>query len=227
MKYSISALTLLVFTLIAVPAYSQSPSSTPSGSLNEEVDKLKEKVAEKVEELHRQEKATAGVVTKVDGNRLTMRTPDGANTAVTIDDTLTDFFEISGTKTSDLQQEDIETGNYIFVTGPEIGDSITANVIYRDTPYIVSSGKITEVNSDDFTIRVLTVDKTEYVLDIEKKSDQKILDIKTLETEKIGFTKLKEGDSVHFVVKANPEDPKQSKFSAARILVVPNEFFQQ
>ncbi|MBP9691686.1 hypothetical protein KBD81_06430 [Candidatus Woesebacteria bacterium] len=227
MKYTIPALTLLAFTIIAVPVFSQSPTSTPSASLSDEVDKLKEKVAEKVEELKREEKATAGVVTAIDGNRLTLRNPDGSNSAIAIDETLTDFFEIAGTKTSDLNKDDIEVGNYLFVTGPEIGDAITANVIYRDTSYFVSSGKITEVNGEDFSIRVLTVDKSQYVLDIEKKTDQKILDIQTLETEKIGFTKLKEGDSVHFVVKVNPEDPKQSKFSAARIVVVPNEYFLQ
>lgn len=227
MKYSISALTLLAFTLVAVPVFSQSPTSTPSGTLSDEVDKLKEKVAEKVEELRKNEKATAGVVKSAEEDSWVITDADGNDVSVTIDETLTDFYEIGATKTTDLQQDDIEANDYVFVTGPEIGGSITANAVYRDEEFMVLSGKITEVNDEDFTIRVLTVDKTEYVLDIETKTDQKILAIDTLETSKIGFSKLKEGDSVHFVVKVNPENREQTRYSAARILVIPNEYFLQ
>ncbi|QQS43838.1 hypothetical protein IPM65_06925 [Candidatus Roizmanbacteria bacterium] len=113
------------------------------------------------------------------------------------------------------------------MTGPEIGDSITANAVYRDQQYLVISGKITNVTSEDFTVNVLTVDKTDYVLDVESKTSQKMLNIKTLETEKIGFSKLKEGDSVHVVVKGNPENTSQTRFTAERLLVIPNEYFLQ
>ena len=227
MKYSVTALSLLIFTIIAVPVFSQSPTSTPSGSLTEEVDKLKEKVAEKVEQLKETDKAVAGIVAELDKNEWTLTDADGKKVSISIDDTLTDFFDIAGTKTTDLKQDDIEKGDYVFVTGPEIGDSITANAVYRDQQYMVISGKITNVTSEDFTIHVLTVDKTDYILDIESKTSQKMLNIKTLETEKIGFSKLKEGDSVHVVVKGNPENTSQSRYTAQRLLVIPNEYFLQ
>ncbi len=227
MKYSVTALTLIIFTIAALPVFSQSPTSTPSGSLTEEVDKLKEKVAEKVEELKEKEKAVSGVVTEVDTNDWTLADADGKTISISIDDTLTNFYDIAGAKTIDLKQEDIEKGDYIFVTGPEIGDSITANAVYRDQQYIVLSGKITNVTSEDYTVNVLTVDKTDYVLDIESKTSQLMLNIKSLETEKIGFSKLKEGDSVHVVVKGNPENTSQTRFTADRLLVIPNEYFLQ
>ena len=184
-------------------------------------------MAEKVQELNRNEQAVAGTVIAIDGLKWTIKVADSRSVEIVIDDTLTDFFEIVGMKTSELKLKDIEKNDYIFVTGPEIAGSITANSVYRDKEFIVASGKITEVNAVDFSIRVLTVNKTEYVLDIEKKTVQSKLDIQTLKTEKMGFSKLKEGDSVHFVVKANPENPEQTQYSAVRILVVPNEFFLQ
>lgn len=227
MKYSLTAITLLCFSLVTFPVFAQSPISTPEGSLNEEVDKLKEKVAEKVEELKKKEQAVSGVVEVAEGNDWVIVDADGTKINVSIDETLTELFDIAGTKTTELKQDDIEKGDYVFVTGPEIGESITANEVYRDQLYVVFSGKITNVTSEDYTINVLTVDKTNYVLDIETKTDQKMLNIKTLETEKIGFSKLKEGDSVHVVVKGNPENKSQTRFTADRILVIPNEYFLQ
>lgn len=227
MKYSVAALILIMFSVVAVPVFSQTPTSTPSGSLSDEVDKLKEKVAEKVEELKQTEKAVSGIVQEIDGDEWILTDADSKKVNISIDDTLTDFFDIAGTKTTELTQEDIEKGDYIFVTGPEIGDSITANAVYRDKQFIVLSGKITNVTAEDFTIQVLTVDKSDYVLDIESKTAQSMLNIKTLETEKIGFSKLKEGDSVHVVVNGNPENTSQTRFTALRLLVIPNEYFLQ
>jgi len=227
MKYSVTALTLLIFTVVAVPVFSQTPTSTPSGSLSDEVDKLKEKVAEKVEQLKETEKAVSGVVTEIDKNEWVLTDADNKKISVSIDDTLTNFFDISGTKTTDLEQDDIDKGDYVFITGPEIGESITANAVYRDQKYMVISGKITNVTAEDFTINVLSVDKTDYVLDVESKTNQRMLNIKTLETEKIGFSKLKEGDSVHVVVKGNPENTSQTRYAALRLLVIPNEYFLQ
>ncbi|QQS43839.1 hypothetical protein IPM65_06930 [Candidatus Roizmanbacteria bacterium] len=98
MKYSVTALTLLIFTVVAVPVFSQSPTSTPSGSLTEEVDKLKEKVAEKVEQLKETEKAVSGIVAEIDNNDWTLTDSDGKQISISIDDTLTDFYDIAGTK---------------------------------------------------------------------------------------------------------------------------------
>ena len=42
--------------------------------------------------------------------------------------------------------------------------------------------------------------------------------------ERIGFSKIKEGDSVHFVFKISG-DEKNNEYSADKILVIPQEYF--
>ena len=86
-------------------------------------------------------------------------------------------------------------------TGPTVDKSINANVVLVDDAYIVQSGKITEINKTDFFIKVTSQDKEEYTLDIEAGTKQNMINPKTLEIEKIGFSKIKEGDVVHFAAK--------------------------
>jgi hypothetical protein len=43
--------------------------------------------------------------------------------------------------------------------------------------------------------------------------------------EKSGFSKIKEGDTVHFVVKKTGEEKELNRYSAQKILVIPQEFF--
>ncbi|EKE14431.1 MAG: hypothetical protein ACD_12C00509G0001 [uncultured bacterium] len=51
-----------------------------------------------------------------------------------------------------------------------------------------------------------------------------MINIKTLLKETIGFSKLKEGDTVHFVVKKTGTE-KNNEYSAYKILVIPQEYF--
>ncbi len=236
MKYYTFLVALLVTGLITVPVIAQtSPTDkptvkppTPTGSeLDDEVDKLKEKVAATVEELKGEKnEATAGVVQSIDDTSLVIL-QDGEKKTVTLDDTLTQYYEISGTTTKDLKKDVLKEGDYVFVLGPEINGEITANAIYRDQSYIILSGKITDVNSDDYTVSIVSLDKTNYILDIQTKTVQQMLNIKTLKIEKIGFSKLKEGDSIHVVVKTNLENPNSTRFDAVRFLIIPNEYFIQ
>ena len=218
----------LIFTIVQLPAYSQSPSEAISETLDEEVQVLKDKVAEKVEELKEQnKKAVSGIVQEVKEGIITILNAENTKIEVEIDETLTAFYDIVGTKVKASSSEDIAKGNYIFVTGPEIGETVTANEVYKDTQYIVMSGKITEVNTDDFTVKIVTIEKSNYDLDIEKSTKLNLLDIKTFETDSIGFSKLKEGDSVHTVVKGDPENPDAARFTAIKLLIIPNEYFLQ
>ena len=192
------------------------------------MQELKDKVAEKVEELKDQKKqAVSGVVQEMTDGAISILNSDSEKVEVEVDDTLTSFYEVVGSKIKEITLDDISKGEYIFITGPEIGETVTANAVYKDTQYLVMSGKITEVNKDDFTIKIVTVDKSNYVLDIEKRTDQNLLDIKTLETDSIGFSKIKEGDAIHVVVEGDPEKPDQTRFTAIKFLIIPNEYFLQ
>jgi len=208
-------------------AFSQSPTIQDEELLNEEVTQLKEKIANKVQELKETQHAIAGVVASNDEKLMIIDTESRGKMEIEIDGTLTEFFEVSGSSVKEIKQEDIDDKDYIFITGPEIADSITANAVYKDSSYFVFSGKIAEVNNDDYSIRIITVDKSNVILDIESSTDVQLMDIQTLETEKIGFSKLKEGDSIHGVVKRNTLEQNQDRFSAEDLLIIPNEYFIQ
>ncbi len=227
MKIVIYIALIVIGISSAFPVFAQSPSATPSGSLNKELDKIKEKVAERVEALSKNEKAVAGKIKAMGPQEWDLELPEGTQARVSVDDTLTRFYDIVGTLTKELKKDQYKVGDYVFVTGPEIDEVVTANAIYRDQVYLVFSGKITEVNATDFSINVLSVDKSTYTLDVETKTATRMFNIKTKALDKIGFSKLKEGDSVHVVVKSNPQKPTQDRFSADRIAVIPNEYFMQ
>ena len=216
--------------MFAIPVWSQTKPTegiSPTDNLDKEVDKLKEKVAEKVSELaENSDQVTSGVVNSIDKSSLTVRSDD-REVEVSIDDTLTTYYEVQGANFREVKSDNIVKNDYIFVIGPEINGVITANAIYKDQKYIVLTGKITKVNQSDYSVEMLSLDKTSYTLDIQTHTNQRLLNIKTLELEAIGFSKLKEGDAIHVVVKGNLKDPKSTRYDASRLLIVPNEYFIQ
>ena len=224
-QYLILAL-ILALGMRAVPVMAQ-PAAETSEVIEKEVDKLKDKIAEQVEELNVNNKAIAGMIQDIVGNSIFIINNDGQRVEASVDETLTSYYEVSGTQLKEFKAEDFEIDEYVFVTGPEIGETITANAVYKDTPYRVFSGKIVEVNEDDFTVRIAAIDKSTYVLDVETGTDVLLMDIDTLETTKIGFSKLKEGDAVHAVIELDPAAPEKTQYPAEKLLVIPNEYFIQ
>lgn len=198
-------------------------------SMDREVDKIKEKVAEKVSEMKKNnEKAVSGVVESIKVKTIKIKSiNENTESEILIDDTLTKLYKVQGATLKNIQQDDIVKGDYLFAIGPEINGVINANGIYLDQRFDIMLGKITEVNSGDFTIKILTTDKKNVILDFQNRTVSEMLDIKTLELSKIGFSKLKEGDSVQVVVKSNGLNLKQTRFDAEKILIIPNEYFLQ
>ena len=155
-----------------------------------------------------------------------MNGTDEKKYSIKIDDTLTAIFRIVGTAKKELKKTDLKVGDYILVTGQMLDDTLEANEIYIDEQFIVQTAKIMELSKTDFYLKVITYDKDEYTLDIQNSTRQFMLNVKTKEIEKSGFTKIKEGDTVHFVVsKTNPGAGKEkNRYDAVRIFVVPQEF---
>ena len=237
MKKLLISSILISFILFAIPVWSQTTPTEgvsltvttpePTENLDKEVDKLKEKVAEKVSELaENSDQVTSGVVNSIAKSSLTVRSDD-REVEVSIDDTLTTYYEVQGANFREVKSDNIVKNDYIFVIGPEINGVITANAVYKDQKYIVLTGKITKVNQSDYSVEMLSLDKTSYTLDIQTHTNQRLLNIKSLELEAIGFSKLKEGDAIHVVVKSNLKDPKSTRYDASRLLIVPNEYFIQ
>ena len=213
---------------ISTESSKQSDSISSSAAVIEpEIKDLKEKIATKVAELRKKsQKPIAGTVAEISDKTIKISSEDLDEYEVKTDDSLTKYYQI-GTTYKELKFADLKKGDYIIVTGPLLDKSVDANVIYRDESYTVVSGKITIVDKDNFLVKVTTISKDNYVFDIEKKTRQEILNIKTLEIDKATFSKIKEGDTIHIAAKKDPKIKEEGRFSAIRFLVIPQEYFQK
>lgn len=216
-------------SLLVGSAMAQTPStasSSPTVVVDKDIQLLKDKIANKVSEIRKQNnKAISGFVQSIDGNAMKLNNNgSGEVNQVKFDDTLTKVFKILGATKKEIKTNDIAKNDYAIVSGVVTDNIITANVVLIDENFLVDSGKITEINKENYNIKVLTSDKNTYSLDIETGTKQYMLNIKTLLRETVGFSKLKEGDTVHFVVKKTAEE-KNNSYSAVKILIIPQEYF--
>lgn len=222
----LTLLTLLTSSLVS--AQTKTPSPQPTLAQSEEIQNLKEKLASKVAELRKSDqKAISGIVQDVTTNALRLKTTDDILYEIKIDQDLTKRYIIAGNQKKEIQLKDLKKGAYLIVSGLVDNKTVTANYIYQDEQFFSGSGRITEMNSTDFYIRVLTLEKDTYTLDIENTTKRNLLNIKSLELETVGFTKIKEGDTVHFVVKKTGTEREKNRYSAVKILIIPQEFFMK
>ncbi|OGK20630.1 hypothetical protein A3C23_05550 [Candidatus Roizmanbacteria bacterium RIFCSPHIGHO2_02_FULL_37_13b] len=208
---------------------SESPKTTlkptPTTKEDENIQTLKDKIATKVAELREKNRTIIiGYLQKNDNNTLLVKDEKEIEYKITVDSDLTKIYTITGNAQKEIKLKDLINSSYLIISGTKIDDSISANIIYVDKQYFVASGKIIEVNTDDKTIGVLTTDKEQYILDVETKTKQAILNVKTLDSQKGGFSKIKVGDTLHFVA-MRLKDEKTGRNKAIRLLLVPQEFF--
>jgi hypothetical protein len=199
--------------------------ATSSAAVDKDVQNLKDKIATKVAEMRKNQKAVAGTVLEASNNMFKIKTPEDVEYQVKVDESLTKLFKVVGNSKKEVKFQDIKKDTYILVTGPVMDKTINANFVYQDDQYLVKSGKVLEVNKDDNSVKVLTSEKDNYMLDVESSSQLVLMDIKTLSLDKSGFSKIKEGDTVHFVVKKIEVNKEQNHYSIERMLVIPQEYF--
>ncbi len=210
-----------------VKAASPSASLSPTTVEDKEVKALKERVANKVKELTKDTKAVAGFVQETKDSQITIKTADDKVSVVKIDTDLTKYYQITGTTRKEIKLTTIKKGDYAIISGPAIGETITANVIYIDERLEVRSGKVTEVSTDDSTIKVVTTEKDSITITITRSTKLLQMDIKTLDTSSTKLSKVKEGDTIHFVYSVDPTAKDPAKVTALKVLVIPQEFFQK
>jgi len=219
--------------LCVAPVYALEATSSASSALDKGAKLLMEKLATKAEETRKKDqKAYVGLITKIEDSVMTISSlieTDEKKYSIKIDDTLTTIFRIVGSSKNEIKKSNLKVGDYVIVTGQMLDDTLEANEIYIDEQFLVKTAKITELSKTDFYLKVITYDKDEYTLDIQNSTRQFMLNVKTKEIERSGFSKIKEGDSIHFVVsKTNPGAGKEkNRYDAVRILVVPQEFTAQ
>lgn len=205
--------------------------ATPSGSIDDKnVKLLREKIATKVEEMRKKDqRAYAGKIRKIEDTSITIATIENneeKDYLIKIDETLTNVFRIVGTVSREIKKSDLKNNDYVIVTGQQLNEGIEADTIHIDEEFLVRTGSIIEVSKESFFLKVVTSDKEEFTLDIQNSTKQFMYNMKSKENERTGFSKLKEGDTIHFVVsKTNPGDStEKNRFDAVRILVIPQEF---
>jgi len=225
----ISGLFISLSVTSVVFALDATNSATPE---EKNVKLIREKLLSTVEDLRKKnQQAYAGVVTKIQDTTLTVVAPglESQTYTVKLDETLTSLYRIVGTSKKEIKKSDIKNGDYVIITGQILGNTLEANELYIDEQFLVRTGTITDISKSDYYLKVTTSDKEEFTLDIQNSTRQFMYNIKTHEIDVAGFSKLKEGDSIHFVVsKTNPGESKEkNRFDAVRILVIPQEFFAQ
>lgn len=217
--------TLMLFVGFVVPTSSQEPTNTNSEAIDEAADAIKEQVAETVAELASEKMAYSGFILGIEDDQIDIELW-GQTQTISYDRELTSVFDATNSF-AEKTLDDLSVGDYVFVSGPEIDGVVTANAIYIEQSYQIISGKISQVNADSFSLEVLTIDKKTRTVDIETSTKQEILNIETLELSSTGFSKLKEGDSIHIVSKGSIDEEDEERISAVKTLVIPNEYFIQ
>lgn len=194
----------------------QLPSGDQLEKINEKADELKDKVASKVAELNLVEKrGIVGIVEKVDANQITIN--DLRNNTRIIDlDELTKF---SSEENNSFNISDLKQGSQIYVLGIYNKDSrrLLARFINDVTIPIFINGVIFEANEDDFTMTVVTVDGTKYLIDIERITKSFSYIDGDLETS--GFSKIVLGENI--VISGYKNTKEKNRITASRLIHFP------
>ena len=224
--------TFLLLCLIPITIYAVEATATPDVStssatpVDDQVKNLKERIANKVAELTKKEKKSiSGIIIKIQDKTISFQTVDEQLVEVKIDDTLTKFYSVREGPAKEIKFSDLKKGDYIWVNGPKIDKYVNANYVVLDDEYLVKTGKVTQIEADDYYFKVSTSEKDDYTLDFETYTKTMILNIKTLDLGKSGFSKIKEGDTVHIVVKKTGTEKEKNRYPAQKILIIPQEYF--
>lgn len=208
---------LLIFSLkFSNISYAQLPSSDQIQKINEKVDELKDKVASRVAELNLVEKrGIVGVVEKVEGNQITINDLKN-NTRIIDTDELTKF---SSEDNSSFDISDLKKGSQISILGIYNKDSqrLLARFVNDITIPVFINGVISQANEEDFTLTVVTVDGTKYLIDIERVS--KTFSYVDGDLETSGFSKITSGENV--VLSGFKNTKEKNRITASRLIYFP------
>ena len=219
---------LIIISLIFIRSYyllAQEKISSVSASDEKQIVELKEKVASKVAQLKRENaQGVSGYITEIKNESFFIQNQKGDIFQINTDPIITKYYQIINNQRKEIDKKALSKDQYVIIDGIINGNQIEANAIHIDDYFLISSGQVIEINKNEYWIRVLTLEKDSLILDIETYTKKFLLNIKNLELENIGFSKIKEGDNVHFVIKKQGLKPVE-RASAFRLIVIPQEFF--
>lgn len=217
---------LLIFKTNVLSQSSSSSAQSKEEKINQqEIETFKEKIASKVAEIkEKDQQAVSGYAKEISKKRITLLVDQETSYQVELDDVLTKYYQIQGNNKKEINFDDLKKDDYLIVNGLINNNTITANEIYIDQRYISRVAQISEINPEKYQLIVFTQEKEQFTLDIETTTKQLILNIKNLTLEKTGFSKIKQGDTIQFIIK-DDQSIKNKQYSAVKIIVIPQEFF--
>ncbi len=226
---NIALLTGLFVLLLARTVHAASVSPTASASAAPTVqdkkltqmDDLKERLATKVAELRQsQKKAIYGTVKSITVSTLTIETKT-SDVKIELTDAIKVFQTLKGTRT-ELDIEDVDTGDTVVL----FGDYDTSLDLMKTKVIVIQNpipekvyGKVSAVDTKEFTISVETAEKQTYVIDIEKYTVVSAFSSGG-GIAKSGFSKIETGHSVF--VSGTKNTKIDNRLSADRILNIGN-----
>jgi len=214
----------VIFFGILINFVSFAQEKTATSSSEKEVEILKEKIASKVAQLRQESnQAFAGRIINISEDQIEIKNRNEKKIFVKLDSALTKYYKIKNNKKEEISFSDLKKNDYIVVSGVNTDRGINANSIFVDEKYLVDFGRIIEINKDNYWLKITTVTNEDIIVDIETFTKQWIVNIKDLQLERTGFSKIKEGDMVHFVTK--DEKNENSHYSAQKIVIIPQEYF--
>ncbi len=235
MVYRVSCIVLIAVMMstssFVVTAQTATPepteaTATESSNISKEVQKLKDNLVNKVAQIQKKElRVVVGKVTDVASASIKVTSEDATVYTVALDDVVTKYYSLKNGVKKDLEGSDIAKDDYVIVAGIVSGTKVTANSIYVDTQVILGTGSVATIDKIDFSLVVNSFNRIRYTIDVESATKITLLDSKTLELEAAGFSKIKEGDAVHFVLKVTGEEKEKNRYSAQKMLIIPQEYF--
>ncbi|MCS7092896.1 MAG: hypothetical protein NZL96_00455 [Patescibacteria group bacterium] len=202
------------------------PSPTLSKEEKKKIEDLKERVALQVDELIKENnRAFAGFVEELSDKKIKIKSQNNKDLEILVDENLTKFYKIERNSKREIPQTQLKKGDYLVVLGIADDRAIQANFVYVDQFFVVDSGRVVEIDKQNFNLRVITSDKTTYTLSIETTTRQQLLNIKNLRLERGGFSRIIVGDYIHFVCQPEPAKKEDNLCRALRTLIIPQEYF--
>lgn len=194
-------------TTKAAPAASASADKAGlEDKLNDQVNKLKDKIASRVSELNLVEKrGIIGTVTEISANKITVTDPDGNTRFIDVDE-ITKF--TSGSTQGTLDISDIKKGSEIAAIGLYNKQSkrLLARFIQLTVDPFYVQGTIASVDKKNFQMTLATVDQKQILVDI--VTTTKILSFdKDAGLTKAGFSSLQVGDRATVIGYHDKKDP--------------------
>lgn len=239
--YGLSPISVVAQLTTTSPDVSETPSESITPEINDlvatdsatdtdllDIRKRRDRFASVVAELRKKdEQIIAGQVKSIDTTSIEIDTIAGSVEKLQLDDLLTKYYQISGAAKEEIQQKDIKSGQYAIVTGFRAEGSLSANEIYLDEPFDSKAGRIIEIDGDNYTFKLESFDKETLTVSIDRNVTQEILNAKGTGLETGGFTRLREGDTVHIVYPVKSIKQQTTFVTPTRLLVIPLAYFNK